>query len=119
LHSFYSIYSLYPSDRIREGLDQMIEEERKGRRGDPEQGTKAWFAKLAEVDRSRERYQEMAASGLITFAELSTRLAELEETCKVAEQELSDLTYRKNVYHSWRGTKPSCLGALVAQCRSA
>ena len=69
----------------------MIEEERKGRRGDPEQGTKAWFAKLAEVDRKRERYQEMAASDLITFAELSTRLAELEETCKVAEQELSDL----------------------------
>lgn len=114
---FVSDYLKNP-DRIREGLVQMIEEERKGRRGDPEQETKAWFAKLAEADRKRERYQEMAASDLITFAELSARLAELEETRKVAEQELSDLTYRKERISQLEGDKTELLksfGSVVPE----
>jgi Recombinase zinc beta ribbon domain len=108
---FVSDYLKNP-DRIRKGLVQMIEEERKGRRGDPEQETKAWFAKQAHVDRKRERCQEMAASDLITFAELSARLAELEETRKVAEQELSDLTYRKERISQLEGDKTELLKSI-------
>jgi len=114
---FVSDYLKNP-DRIREGLDQTIEEELKGRRGDPEQETKAWFAKQAHVDRKRERCQEMAASDLITFAELSARLAELEETRKVAEQELSDLTYRKERISQLEGDKTELLksfGSVVPE----
>lgn len=81
-------------DRIREGLDRMIEEERKGTRGDPEREAHAWLDKLADLDRKRSRFQDMAADGLISLDELRAKLAELEETRKVAEQELSNLEYR-------------------------
>jgi len=81
-------------DRLREGLDQMIEEEHKCTRGDPEREARVWLDKLAALDRKRARYQDMAADDLITFDELKARLAELEETRKVAEQELNSLEYR-------------------------
>ena len=87
----------------------MIEEERKGTRGDPDREAKAWAERLAEVDRKRTRYQEMAAADLITFAELSARLAELEETRKVAEQELNDLEYRKQRIMQLEGDKAELL----------
>jgi hypothetical protein len=48
-------------ERLRAGLDEMIEQERQGARGDPEAETRLWLDKLAEVDRKRARYQEMAA----------------------------------------------------------
>ena len=37
---------------------------------DPEREAKAWLEKLAEVDRKRARYQEMAVEELITLDEL-------------------------------------------------
>ena len=43
----------------------------------------------------RAKFQDMAAEGLITFDELREKLAQLDETRKVAEQELSNLEYRK------------------------
>ena len=91
---FVSDYLKNP-DLLREGLDQMIEEERKGTRGDPERESRAWLDKLVELDRKRARYQDMAADGLITFDELRGRLAELEDTRKVAEQELRRLENSK------------------------
>lgn len=43
----------------------------------------------------RAKFQDMAAEGLITFDELREKLAQLDETRKVAEQELNSLEYRK------------------------
>ncbi len=48
-------------------------------RGDPDQQAKVGADKIAEVDRKRARFRDMAAEGLITFAELRTKLAELDE----------------------------------------
>ena len=67
---------LKDSERIHEGLDAMIEEEREGLRGDPERETKTWLDKLAEADRKRRAFQDMAAEALITFDELRARLVE-------------------------------------------
>ena len=69
-------------DQLRVDLDQMIEQERSSTRSDPEREQKTWLDKLAEADRKRARYQEMAVDDLITFDELRARLAELDNTAQ-------------------------------------
>ena len=82
-------------ERLRAGLDAMIERERAAAHGDPEAQTRLWLNKLAEVDRKRARYQEMAAEDLISFEELRARIAELDETRRTADRELRDLRGRQ------------------------
>lgn len=77
-------------EQLRADLDTMIEQERRGTlRGDPDREARMWADKLVEVDRKRTRYQEMAASELITFDELKIRLLGLDETRQSAERELA------------------------------
>lgn len=54
----------------------MIEEERKGMLSgpEPEQESNPWLNKLAQVERKRSRFQDMAAEGYITFDELGAKL---------------------------------------------
>jgi len=52
-------------ERIRKGLEAVIEEERAGMLGDPQRQPKVWLKKLSEVDNKRSRFQDMAAEGLI------------------------------------------------------
>ena len=82
-------------ERLEAGLNEYIDAERKALRGDPEQEAKAWLQKLAEVDRKRARYQEMAAEELIGFDELREKLSQLDETKRVAKEELEALSERK------------------------
>jgi hypothetical protein len=81
-------------ERLRAGLNHMIELERRNVHGDPATETKRWLEEISEAGRKRARYQEMAAEGLIDFEELRTRLAALEDTRKAAEQELRALQHR-------------------------
>jgi hypothetical protein len=78
-------------ERLREGPERMIEEERKGVRGDPEREARMWLEKIAEADRKRSGFQDMAAEGLITFDELRAKLADLEETREFVRNELAVL----------------------------
>jgi hypothetical protein len=82
-------------ERLRAALDRLIEEERKAHQGDPEREARAWLKKIAEVDRTRGRFQDMAADGLITFDELRAKLAGLDEVCKTASKELDALAERR------------------------
>ena len=82
-------------DRLRVGLERMIEEEREGLRGDPGREIKAGLDKITEVDRKRGTFQDMAAEGLITFEELRSKLAELGEAREVVEKELEALRSRR------------------------
>jgi chromosome segregation ATPase len=72
----------------------MIGEERKGIGGDPDREARAWLEKLAEADRKRSGFQDMAAEGLITFDELREKLADLEEVREFARHELEALEGR-------------------------
>ncbi|MBD0328108.1 MAG: recombinase family protein, partial [Pyrinomonadaceae bacterium] len=81
--------------RLRAGLEQMIEEERGRIHGNPERETKVWLDELAEVDHRRSSFQDMAAEGLISFDELRTKLASLEETRQLARRELDLLQERR------------------------
>ncbi len=87
---------LLDPERLREGLERMIEEERAGRRGNPEREAKAWLEKLAETDRRREGYLDLAADGLMEKDELRAKLAALEETRETAERELRAIEGRKS-----------------------
>jgi hypothetical protein len=69
----------------------------------PGRQMKLWTEKLSEVEHKRTKYQEMAASDLITFDELRSRLSELEETRRTAERELA--TLRNHQEHVWRWSK--------------
>ena len=81
--------------RLRAGLDAMIEAEKASAHGDPEAETTFWLDKLAEANRKRARYQEMAAEDLISFDELRARIVELEEIRSTAERELMALRNRQ------------------------
>ncbi len=82
-------------ERLREDLERLVEQERRTVRGDPEREAKAWLDKLAEVERKRSGFQDMAAEGLITLDELRSKLADLEETREAAERELAFLKDRR------------------------
>jgi site-specific DNA recombinase len=100
-------------ERLRVGIDALIEREREGAHGDPEVETKLWLDKLAKVDRKRARYQEMAAENLIGFDELRARIAEFEETRAVAERELRSLKHRREQIHQLEQDKEALLSHYV------
>ena len=82
-------------ERLRAGLDEMIDAERAGMHGDPEAEALAWLDKIAALDSKRSRYQDMAAEGHITFDELGAKLRELAADRATAEEELDNLQLRR------------------------
>jgi site-specific DNA recombinase len=115
-------------EQLRADLDRMIELERSSMRGDPDGEQEMWLDKLAELDRKRARYQEMAADDLITFDELRSRLAELDETRTIAKRELRALqshservveleSDRDALLDSLVGVAPDALASLTANER--
>lgn len=76
--SFISALILEP-DRLRKGLEALIEEEERASRGDPEREAKLWYDKLQEAEQMRSGYQDLAARGLLTYEELGEKRAALED----------------------------------------
>ena len=72
-----------------------MEQERRSMRGDPKKEAATWLRKLAEADRKRSGFQDLAAEGLITFDELRAKLGELNETRETAEWEFRALKHRQ------------------------
>ena len=83
-------------EKIRVGMEKLIDEEQAIGRGDPEREAKAWAEKLEECARLRKAYQQQQATGLMSLEELGGMLEELEETRKLAEAELENMTTRRN-----------------------
>jgi hypothetical protein len=81
-------------ERLRTGMNHMIEQESRASHGDPETEAQKWLEQISDAGRKRARYQEMAAEGLVGFEELRTRLATLEDTRKIAEREMRALQRR-------------------------
>jgi site-specific DNA recombinase len=83
---------LKDSDRMRVGMDALIEQKRAETRGDPEREARAWLERLSELDQERRGYLRLAAKGRITDAELDEAFAELEEARRAAEGEFKRLS---------------------------
>jgi len=100
-------------DRLRAGLERMIDRERDGlRSGDPEYEAAAWWRKITEADAKRARFQDMAAEGLITLDELRAKLVDLDETRKATERELSLLKDRTERIEALQRDKDTLLASL-------
>ena len=86
---------LLDPERLRTGLERMIEQERKGMRGDPEHEAKVWLEKITEADRKRGGYLDLAATGRMSYAELDVKLDEIEKIRKRASDKLEVLKGHK------------------------
>jgi multidrug resistance efflux pump len=75
-------------EKLKAGIEAMVEAERAGMRGDPKQEAKVWLEKLSETDQERRGYLRLAAKGHMADEELDEALAELEDARQTAENEL-------------------------------
>ena len=101
-------------ERLRAGLEEMIEQERAGLRGDPDQEAKTWLEKLSEVDQERRGYLRLAAKGRLTDEELDEALAELETTRQSAEKELSAIRARRQVLENLERDRDALLESYAS-----
>ena len=112
---------------LRQDLPAMIEQERRTH-GEPESETRAWSAKLVELERRRDRYQEMFAAEAMTLAELQAKLRALEETRETAERELASPAGKRErleamerdrdlILESYATLAPEALGTLSPEER--
>jgi site-specific DNA recombinase len=86
---------LKDTERIRAGMDALIEQERAHAPRDLAKEVATWAEKLAECARLRSAYQDQQASGLMTLEELGSKLKELNETRDLAQAELDALALRE------------------------
>ena len=106
-------------EQLRDDLERMIEQEGEGLYGDPKQEAKVWTEKLAEVERMRSGYQDLAAKGLMTFDELGEKLQGLEETRKTADSELEVLRSRRERIEELRRDKEILLKSYASMAPEA
>ena len=82
-------------DRLRRGLDAMIEGQRGALHGDPEGESRELLERLAALDRKRGGYLDLAAEGFMEREELRAKLAELLEARAAAERGLAAIDGRR------------------------
>ena len=129
-HAVWSFVSglLLNPEALREGFDEMMRRERAGNHGNPEAEAAVWLDQLADAERKRSSFQDMAAEGLITFDELRTKLAALEEAGQTARRELATIESRTErlqalkrdreaLLKSYAEMMPEALGALEPEER--
>ena len=75
-------------ERIRAGLDRLIEEERTNAGRDPERDAEFWSRKITEAEVERRGYHRLAVKGHMTDEELAAALSELDEVRETAKREL-------------------------------
>jgi hypothetical protein len=116
-------------ERLRAGLEELIEQERAGTRGDPDREANSWLEKLSEVEQERRGYLRLAAKGHMSDDDLAEALAELDETRATAERELKAIRGRKvaleelerdrdALLESYAGMMPEALDSLAREERS-
>ena len=81
---------LVDPERMRRGLAELVEREKRSVGGDPGREERRWVEVLTEADAKRARFQHAYAEGAINLEDLKTRTAELEAACRLARTELAD-----------------------------
>ena len=103
-------------ERLKAGLEEMIEAESASMRGDPGHAATAWLEKLSEVEQERRGYLRLAAKGHMSDEELDEALDE--DTCEAAKRELEALQSRQKVLEELERDKNALLESY-AQTTSA
>jgi hypothetical protein len=78
-------------ETIRVGMERLIEEERTSKAQDPEHEAELWAQRIADCDRRRSAYQDQQAARLMSLEELGSKLKDLDNNRRIAEQELAAL----------------------------
>ena len=108
-------------ERLRYGLQKMLEKEQETSAVDHGEEARVWQEKLSEIGRKRANFQELAAEGFMTKEELRSKLDTLELAREAAERELrlsrerserlsaleQDAEHRLEAYEKW------CVEALA------
>ena len=97
-------------ERIRVGMDALIDREWAAGTQNANEQSAAWAKKLEECDRLRGAYQDQQAAGLMTLEELASKIKGLEETRKVARAELASLDAREVVAGQLERDRDALLG---------
>ncbi len=115
-------------ERLRVGLEELIEQERACMRANPDREAAAWLERLSEVEHERRGYLRLAAKGHMGDEDLAEALGELEDARKTAERELSNVRRRKvaleelerdrdALLESYAGMVPEALASLAPEER--
>jgi site-specific DNA recombinase len=115
--------------RIRAGMEALIDREREAGVRRPAEEEMLWAEKLEECDRLRSAYQDQQAAGLMTLAELGSKLRALEEARRLAQSELAALQAHERrmeelerdkdaLLESWAGAVPEALDRLTGRERN-
>jgi len=110
---------LVDPERIRSGMERLIEQERATHVGDSEREAEAWARKIAEWHRRRCAYQDQQAAGLMTLEELGARLKELESARTSAERELVALKDRRRRVEELEEDRDALLESLAGMLPEA
>jgi hypothetical protein len=100
-------------DRIKAGLEELIEQERDTARDDPGREARLWKERIAECSRLRSAYQDQQAAGLMTLEEIASKLAKLGETRTVAEARLGALDAREERARELEADREAILGSYA------
>jgi site-specific DNA recombinase len=100
-------------ERLRADLERMIELERAASRGNPDREARAWHKKLAEADRKRDGYLDLAADGIMGREELREKLSALEVVRKTAKRELEAIRSREERLEALERDKDALLEYYV------
>ena len=110
-------------------MDALIDEEREtGCRGSAEEAA-GWARKIEECDHLRGAYQDQQAAGFMTLEELGSKLKGLEETRRLAQDELRYAEAREELVtalerdrdaliKSWAEILPETLESLTGEQRN-
>ena len=106
-------------EQLREDLERMIELEWAELRGDPDREIKVWSEKLADIDRMRSGYQDLAARGLMSYEELGEKLEQLSKMREMAELELETLYGRRQRLEDFQRDKEAVLDTYAKMAPGA
>lgn len=84
-------------DRLRSGLDAMVEKEKQSSHGDPEHEARYWLKELSELEAERSGYLRQNARGVLPDKELDENLARIENGRATAQRELEAFSNRKQL----------------------
>jgi site-specific DNA recombinase len=101
-------------ERIRAGMQELIDQERSAGSSDSTEEIAAWSTRLEECERLRRAYQDQQAAGLMTLEELRERLGELEDTRKLARLELDTIAARRERVEDLERDRDALLEEMAA-----
>jgi len=101
-------------ERIRAGIEELVERERTDSDTDLGRDASFWREKEAECSRLRNAYQDQQAAGLMTLEELRSKLNELDQTRKVAQAEIAARGAREERASQLEADRDSLIAAYVA-----